>query len=656
MNLPKHWERYTLIAILLLAWGLRWIALFDIPPGWRDDDLIELYTFSHEMLESGLRLYIGGASGHEPLFHALRAPWLAVAGVNQASARWYAAVFALFSVLLTWAIGRRMFSRQVGLLASALVGLSFWSLMYSRVAIRHVGVLPWALLALYWGWRALQDERVPDWRAVAGIALGTAGSLTTYYAGRLVPVLLLVALPLVGTREGWLWQPQSRPQPQRQQRLTRYGLGLLLGLLLVLPVFWTAIFTPGADARVDELAVPIYELLEGNPRPILYIAWRTLGMFHAYGDPEWLYNYMERPVFGPLGAVCFYASLALALARWRKPQSRWLLLWLGTGISPALISIPHSSYGHTILAQPATYLLLALPMQAALRRSKRGAAALAALALLLVAGRDLPDYFVRWNQHPMVHFLYRGDYRNLALYLNARPEIEEAVVGSFLFGPWDQLATETDLRRDDVALRWVNPERALVDTGEPAAFYYQDESPPAPLFAGLLGAAIEGPAGMPGYRVELLPPPEEAYFPEAATFNGALRLHAILWEREKPLTPGTDFYVLTWWEVTGDLPLPPFELIPNPPPPGVYSGSRLSVFAHLLDADGAYLTGDDGLWVDPYSLQPGDRVLQIQRFAIPADAVPGPYTLTLGLYDPHPEVGARWRLPAGEDQVQVRLE
>ncbi len=651
MNLSKHWERYALIAILLLTWGLRWVALLEVPPGWRDDDLIELYTISYEMLESGFRLYISGASGHEPLFHTGRALWLAVAGINQASARWYVASFALFSVLLTWAVGRRMFSSKVGLLASALVAVSFWSLMYSRVAMRQVGLLPWALMAIYWGWRVLQDEQRPGWQAVVGIALGTAGSLATYYAGRLVPPLLVVALPLVGTREGWPWEPQSRSHPHCKRRLTYYGLGLLLGLGLVIPVFWTAALTPGADARVSELAMPIYELLAGNPRPMLYIAWRTLGMFVAYGDPEWLYNFSERPVFGMLGAGIFYGSCILALVRWRKPQCRWLLLWLGTGISPSLISIPHSSYSHAILAQPATYLLLALPIHEIVRHSKRGAVVFAALTLLLVAGRDLPNYFIEWKQHPMVHFLYRGDYRNLAHYLDARPDIDEAVVGSFLFGPWDQLATETDRRRDEYALRWTNPARALVDTGQPVAFYYQDENPPSPLFEGLLGAAIEGPAGMPAHRLEIPAPPAEAYFPEAAIFNAALNLHALTWEARNGRVS-----VLTWWDVTGDLPLPPFELIPNPPPPGIYSGPRLSVFAHLLDADGTLVTGDDGLWVDPYSLRPGDRVLQLHHFEIPADAVLAQYTVALGLYDPHPEIGTRWRLPSGEDQVRVPFE
>jgi hypothetical protein len=88
------------------------------------------------------------------------------------------------------------------------------------------------------------------------------------------------------------------------------------------------------------------------------------------------------------------------------------------------------------------------------------------------------------------------------------------------------------------------------------------------------------------------------------------------------------------------------SIVANPPPPGVYSGPRLAVFTHLLASDGATIDGDDGLWVDPLTLRPGDRFLQAHYLVLPPDAPAGPYTLELGLYDP--KTGKRWAVLSPE--------
>ena len=627
------WERWGVVAMLLLAWGVRWIVLLDVPPGWRDDDLIELYIFSWEILESGPQIYFSGASGHEPLYHTLRALLLALAGLNQASARWQAAVFGMLTVLLTWAVGRRLFTREVGLLSGVLTAVSFWALMYSRVAIRHIGVLPWALLAIYCAWRILQDARPPR-TAALGVAIGTAGAMYTYYAGRLMPALLVVALPFVGGRKG-RWKP--------------YLAALAGGLLLAVPMFWAASHIPGADARVGELAVPLTALRQGDIRPLVQTTWTTLGMAHAKGDPEWLYNIAERPVFSIAGAIFFYLGILTRLGHLKQANARLVLLWLGTGIAPAFISLPPSSYGHTILALPAVYILLAMPMKAAARRWRRTTIPLCLLTFALVAGRDLPDYFATWPQRSEVRFLYRADYRALAEYLDTHLEIEEAVVVGLLFGSWDSVAVETDMQRQDTALRYVNPERALVGRTDPLRLYLQDDDRRAPQFQALLDTAprIEAPSGMQGILFTLPEPPNDALTVDvhgtplaAQPFANALALQAVVWDSE---------VVTVWWTVVGDLPLPPQELIANPPPPGVYNGPRLSVFAHLSTADGNTITGDDGLWVDPYTLRVGDRIVQVHHFSLPEDAAGEARILSIGLYDPL--TGERWPRSNGTDKA-----
>jgi hypothetical protein len=626
----------------------------DTPPGWRDDDLIELYTFSKEILVSGPQLYFTGASGHEPLYHTIRAPLIALAGLNQASARWLAASAGLLSVVLTWAIGRRLFGALTGLGAAGLMAASFWNLMYSRVAVRHIGALPWMLIAIYWAWRELNDtssKQTPI--PLIGIAIGTGCAILTYYAGRLIPALLLALLPAL-----WI----------SVRRWPRFLVSLGAGLALAAPMFITAANVPGADARVSEVAGPLYALVEGDPDPLIRTTLKTLGMFHATGDPEWLYNISERPVFGQLGSGLYFCAVLLHAITLRQRKSRLLLLWLLTGLSPAFISLPPSSYGHTVLAMPAVYLILArliswVERYAPQRRKRSLAAATILLCVITVGARDLPDYFINWSNHSMVEFLYRADYRNLAQQLNTQGNIDNAVVGSMLFGPWDKLAVETDLKREMPNLRWINPARALVFTPKSKTrLYLQHEGLRHPAIeAYLLDATpAAAPEGMEGFLLSrpLIRPKSSSISVDCSgnptidqPFENALTLSAVEVDADAFARQIT---LKLWWIVEDSLPLPSKELIPHPPPPGVYSGARLKVFVHSSrkgESD-ALFDVDDAIGVDPYTLQPGDLWLQVHSLA-QSETDRERQQIQIGLYDP--KTGSRWRLPDGSDMIRVCL-
>ena len=149
---PALWA----VLITLLAFGLRVAALESFPPGLRDDELIETLVISQKILDGDLAFYYPDASGHEALYHALNAIFLAFFGPTGLGIRLLSAILGTLAVPLTYALARRMFGAAVGLTASALLAVSFWGLMYSRVGIRHSLTPVLALLAFYWFWRAMQ--------------------------------------------------------------------------------------------------------------------------------------------------------------------------------------------------------------------------------------------------------------------------------------------------------------------------------------------------------------------------------------------------------------------------------------------------------------------------------------------------------------------
>jgi hypothetical protein len=265
----------------------------------------------------------------------------------------------------------------------------------------------------------------------------------------------------------------------------------------------------------------------------------------------------------------------------------------------------------------------------------------------------------------MVQFLYRGDYRRLSEFIDQQHppdplQERDLVAGSLLFGPWDKVALQTDCACEGVRVRWVNPERALVfPAGGAALAYLQDEGARDPFVAGVLAVAQPAPApeGMQGYRVPMPKPPDTAIRSDMLGANladqayaGALQLLAVDWQPGSAPSEQQARAVL-WWQVVDELPLPSEELIPHPPPPGVYNGPRLKVYAHVTSGE-RLVSVDDGLWVDPYSLETGDVVVQVHVFNIGDDEEPG--VLRIGLYDPLD--GKRWTTAEGSDELAIRLK
>jgi hypothetical protein len=308
------------------------------------------------------------------------------------------------------------------------------------------------------------------------------------------------------------------------------------------------------------------------------------------------------------------------------------------------------------LAQPATYLLLALPLSQLgswlerlrdwriARRSANSeqlpsplASRLSQLAIILllviIARRDLPDYFVEWPQRGLVRFLYRADYADIADYLNTHRNLTDFGVTSLLAGPWDKVALAIDLETA-VHPRWYNPERVLL-VQPPLSFYgfpqantaFADTYKPDEVRLG------DYRLGTVQVTLDMGDPIcfQNGLCVLTAGYTSATQHLNLIWQLRRPLT------------------LPLIPLISNPPPPGVYAGPRLSVFSHLLSSDGQFLTGDDGLWIDPTTLQEGDIFIQQHKLPSPTAG----QTIVFGLYDP--KTGERIVTEDGRDSVTVEL-
>ncbi len=652
-TLSQRAEVALVLCITLLALGLRAVGHWYAPRGWREDELSNALVVSQHVREGELRLYYDDASGHEGLYHWLQAGTMAVFGPGVWGIRGVSILLGTAAVALTYLLARRLFDWPTAAIAALLLAFSFWSLMYSRSGQRHISVTVTTLLSFYLMWRAVRRQDMAEQNRgviyhapmrnylLAGVALGVG--FYTYFAARGVPLIVIAWGVYL-----FLW---ARPLWRKTWR----GLLVMLAVaaLLAAPLVVILLRQPEAEARVAELAQPIDDARQGDFSTLGRYALTTLSMFTHDGDDEVLYNVPHRPVFGPLGALLFWAGVGLALVRSfgpsRDERHAFLLLWLGAGLAPGALSVPAASLGHTILAQPVAMIFPALALGEGARwlvkagRPQQARAALLAGALVLVGwegARGIHDYWFVWPEDSFNRVLHHSDLHEAARWLNAQEETRQVAIGGFLNERWDQQVMALDLEGDGWAVRAFDPRAAaiMLPGGGVAVL-------PAYLSEGWgverLGERIDLDAPYALYWVEEPPPAGD----DLARFENGLALSEVQAEE----TPD-GLEVVTGWRVARALDLPPFHLLSKPPAPDEDDTPRLAIFVQLLDGSGQRVAGADGLGVDPYTLRPGDAFYQ--RFVVDlAEVPPGSYRLTAGLYDP--ATGARWPIEGGGDTVDL---
>ena len=349
-GVPRQTERLLIVLVLLAAAWLRIDRLDSVPPGWRDDEVVETTVHAALILKGHWVLFFPQAEGHEPLYHYLSAALISAAGDSLVVVRLLSAFFGLLSVAALYRLARRLFGAPVALVAATALAVSFWGLMYARFKLRQVGMVAPMLLAFDFFWRACDPTAAGRRRAGLWAAVWLSAGLYTYYAARALPLILLALAVYLFVFH--------RDQMRGAWRPLALTAGVTLAL--VAPLAVAIAVTPQSQARLSEVGAPLADLLHGDPGYMLRNTVETLAMPAFTGDPEFLYNIPGRPLFEPLGAALFGLGLLLAAWRWRQTRYAFVLLWLVGGLAPAFVSTPSASLGHTIAAQPVVYLLPAL--------------------------------------------------------------------------------------------------------------------------------------------------------------------------------------------------------------------------------------------------------------------------------------------------------
>ncbi len=425
------------LGVLLIAFGLRFFALDQFPPGVQHDEVF-VANFAQTILQGQYPIFFELNRGNEPLFMYLTAAMFKLFGENVWALRATAALCGFGALVLTYLLAQKLFARHntergdahsanfIALITAAGITFSFWHLYESREGLHTISTYLLAAATFYAfsrGWTGSNKILL----LLSGILAGLA--TYTYRSGIFVPVTLLafVMYSLVWHRKTW------------GKNVWLIPIVFILAALIYFPLFnFITTHPETALARLGDLSGDMDALRAGNPIPMLTNTARVFGMFGVSGDPEWRYNVALRPIFDPAWAILFYAGIAVALFRFRRAPYAFALIWLVVMLLPSILSGSDLSQHRAVGAIGAAFMMPAFALDelrvfVAKRwgRAGRVVFAMAVTALLLFAAYSgITAYFVTWTNNPEVRTIQRADLASAARWLDEHQTNERALVSA----------------------------------------------------------------------------------------------------------------------------------------------------------------------------------------------------------------------------------
>jgi len=648
-------RRYLLaVAILLIAFALRVVAIYQLPPGLSHDEAYNGVT-AIQVLDGQRLIFFEINKGIEPLIIYLEALAFHAFGIGPVQLRLVNIFCGMLTVALVYPLAARLFNRRVALLAMTGLAVSFWAIFVSRLTLRAVTLPPLLILTLYWFWLALTNRSPLKFFILSGVAAGA--SMYTYLSSRFVPLLVVAIF-------GY--------QLLRGQIRRRHWLGLLIHLAI-----WVAMLTPLAHYYWQNAAsfterssqvTTIPHALNGEFDPMIRNATRTLGMFTFRGDETDRYNLDGRPVFDWVNGLLFYVGLAVALLRLQHAPkiagpAALLLLWLFFMLLPDFITDDSPHFLRTIGALPAIYITWAMGLDWGIAQigkltgprttlaaskphlTRRLSLITVLLLILFTALHTTYDYFGRWASADDAREIYGADIAEIAHYLKTTKDEGLAAISAEYFRDLDPFRFSLHFQGEPPFVIWFDGRQSLAfppaESGLSPRYIFAASAPAAESWLPLLQASPTESGR--NYTLFHLPPNDDAQQLQASLFPSGQNLDINInnellisnYQLLGSVVSGGKFFTLLGWQALG--PLPP--------------GTDYTFVVQLQDKQGHVWARADGLGYSPADWQPGVQALQLLTFRLPGDLPARTYQLTLAVVDRH----TGQSLPATSGQTAIPL-
>ncbi len=435
--------------IVIVAAFLRFYNLPNLPPGLYPDEAMNGNNALEALVTSkpvgGYELYYPENNGREGFFINIQAQFLRFlvpwnGGLPEPwMLRLPSVIFGSLTVFGLYFLGRELFSRRVGLIASFLIATSFWHIMFSRIGFRAIMapfLFVWGAAFFLLAIRKATTTSIPDgdgaqngsarwsWSVrawllslFAGVVFGLG--FHTYIAYRITPLILLATIPFF----------------RRTPNFSKIAGMFVLGAFLAgLPIGLYYLAHP-ADFLGRTAQVSVFSSSEPLRDLGLNIA-KTIGMFFVAGDFNQRHNLSGVPeLFFPIGIFFIIGTVIVAKGFWREFSKLFIVLAFLLMMLPVVISnegLPHAL--RAILMIPPVMLAAALGAQwsyekvTAFARPRLSgmyyrsfAQALVAAGFVVLTAQAAHQYFVLWANHPDTPGAFSANYVDIGREIRALP-------------------------------------------------------------------------------------------------------------------------------------------------------------------------------------------------------------------------------------------
>ncbi len=388
LRIRLSWTLLVLLAIMAIGTYFRLTDLDGTPPEMTSDHVEKLLDVNR-VLHGETNVFFANNHGREAIqFYALALmSYLPGASLDFHLLKLLTVIEGLITLPILWWMGKEVIGKDepqlgnaVGLTLAALVAVSYWHEMLSRLGLRIVLTPLFAALVILFLARGVRYNRRSDF-IYAGLALGIG--VYAYQAIRMLPVAVLFAVGIAFL----FWMRR-----ERVHLLMNLVVLVLVSFAVFVPLarysveypesFWSRtsgrLFGDAITETTDENG----NLIQRTPTvqeqltafnknvPVLLDNFRNaLLMYNWKGDVAWINNAPNDPAFDPITGALLILGVAAWLARMlrRRDAFDWalipliLIMMLPSALSIAY-PIENPSATRMSGTLPGVYLLAALPL------------------------------------------------------------------------------------------------------------------------------------------------------------------------------------------------------------------------------------------------------------------------------------------------------